>query len=115
MIGETPYAEGYGDTDDLSLAKEDVEAVLNMKKAGIPTVVMLFSGRPMIIMMYLISPMRLLRPGFPEQRGRESQTYCLAITRQPESCRIPGQKVLIRCRLMLVMERKTRSFRMDLG
>ncbi|MBN1805490.1 MAG: glycoside hydrolase family 3 C-terminal domain-containing protein [Sedimentisphaerales bacterium] len=49
VIGETPYAEGYGDTDNLSLTKEDVEAVSNMKKAGIRTVVILFSGRPMII------------------------------------------------------------------
>ncbi|HEY3130446.1 MAG TPA: glycoside hydrolase family 3 N-terminal domain-containing protein [Acidobacteriota bacterium] len=49
VIGETPYAEGRGDRTDLSLAKEDVEAVDNMKKAGIPVVVILLSGRPMII------------------------------------------------------------------
>jgi len=49
VIGETPYAEGKGDSNDLSLAKEDVEAVNNMKKAGIPVVVILISGRPMII------------------------------------------------------------------
>ncbi len=49
VIGETPYAEGEGDKNDLSLAKEDVEAVMNMKKAGIPVAVILISGRPMII------------------------------------------------------------------
>lgn len=49
VIGETPYAEGTGDSSDLSLSKEDVEAVRNMKKAGIPVVVILISGRPMII------------------------------------------------------------------
>ncbi len=49
VIGETPYAEGRGDRADLSLAKEDIEAVENMKKAGIPVVVILLSGRPMII------------------------------------------------------------------
>jgi beta-glucosidase len=49
VIGETPYAEGRGDRADLSLAKEDMEAVDNMKKAGIPVVVILFSGRPIII------------------------------------------------------------------
>jgi beta-glucosidase len=49
VIGETPYAEMKGDTEDLSLSKEDVAAVENMKKAGIPVVVILLSGRPMII------------------------------------------------------------------
>jgi beta-glucosidase len=49
VIGETPYAEGKGDTADLKLAPEDVAAVTNMKAAGIPVVVILFSGRPMIL------------------------------------------------------------------
>lgn len=49
VIGEMPYAEMMGDRNDLSLAKEDVEAVENMKKAGIPVVVVLISGRPMIL------------------------------------------------------------------
>jgi beta-glucosidase len=49
VIGEKPYAETAGDRSDLSLAPEDVAAVENMKAAGIPVVVILFSGRPMII------------------------------------------------------------------
>ncbi|HBB87714.1 MAG TPA: beta-glucosidase [Blastocatellia bacterium] len=49
VIGETPYAEGRGDKDDLTLSAEDVAAVNNMKQAGIPVVVVLLSGRPMII------------------------------------------------------------------
>lgn len=49
VIGETPYAEGKGDRKDLHFDREDVEAVRNMKKAGIPVVVILISGRPMII------------------------------------------------------------------
>lgn len=49
IIGETPYAEMMGDRTDLGLAAEDVAAVDNMKKAGIPVVVVLLSGRPMII------------------------------------------------------------------
>ncbi len=48
-IGETPYAEGRGDSTDLALSGEDVDAVENMKRAGIPVVVILISGRPMII------------------------------------------------------------------
>jgi beta-glucosidase len=49
VIGETPYAETNGDRRDLSLAPEDVAAVENMKAAGIPVVVILLSGRPMIV------------------------------------------------------------------
>jgi beta-glucosidase len=49
VIGETPYAEMLGDRTGLELAAEDVAAVENMKKAGIPVVVILISGRPMIV------------------------------------------------------------------
>jgi beta-glucosidase len=49
VIGERPYAEGSGDRADLSLAPEDVAAIDNLKAAGIPVVVILISGRPMIL------------------------------------------------------------------
>lgn len=49
VIGETPYAEMMGDRADLSLAPEDVAAVRNLKAAGIPVVVVLISGRPIIL------------------------------------------------------------------
>ena len=49
VVGETPYAEMQGDRADLTLAPEDVRAIYNMKRAGIPVVAVLLSGRPMII------------------------------------------------------------------
>jgi beta-glucosidase len=49
VIGERPYAEMQGDKADLRLDAEDVAAVKAMKAAGIPVVVVLFSGRPMIL------------------------------------------------------------------
>lgn len=49
VIGEKPYAETNGDRADLHLAPEDVAAVENMKAARIPVVVLLLSGRPMIV------------------------------------------------------------------
>jgi beta-glucosidase len=49
VIGETPYAEMLGDRTDLALAPEDMEAIRNIKLQGIPVVVVLLSGRPMII------------------------------------------------------------------
>jgi beta-glucosidase len=38
-----------GDRTDLTLAPEDVAVVEDLKKAGIPVVVVLLSGRPVII------------------------------------------------------------------
>jgi beta-glucosidase len=49
VIGETPYAEGNGDSQDLSLDQQDKTAINNFKNAGIPFVIILISGRPMII------------------------------------------------------------------
>ncbi|GAB4366164.1 MAG: glycoside hydrolase family 3 N-terminal domain-containing protein [Calditrichia bacterium] len=49
VIGETPYAEGAGDRDDLSLDGEDMACLNNLKAAGVPIVVVLISGRPLII------------------------------------------------------------------
>jgi beta-glucosidase len=49
VIGETPYAEGQGDKEDLTLSPTDLTAISNMKQTGIPIVVVLLSGRPMMI------------------------------------------------------------------
>jgi len=49
VIGEQPYAEGMGDKIDLTLDQQDIDTVKNVKAAGIPVVIVLISGRPMII------------------------------------------------------------------
>jgi beta-glucosidase len=49
VIGEEPYAEMEGDRDDLQLNKKDLEVIKRLKNKNIPVVVVLFSGRPMII------------------------------------------------------------------
>jgi beta-glucosidase len=49
VIGEIPYAEMIGDRKDLAIDDQDVAVVAAMKQAGIPVVVVLLSGRPMII------------------------------------------------------------------
>jgi beta-glucosidase len=49
VIGETPYAEGKGDRENLGLAPEDVAAVTRMRETGIPVIAVLVSGRPMIL------------------------------------------------------------------
>jgi len=49
VIGEKPYAEMQGDRADLPLGPEDIAAVKTMKAAGIPVVVVVVSGRPLIL------------------------------------------------------------------
>jgi beta-glucosidase len=49
VIGETPYAEWMGDRQSLELPEEDVAVVEKMQQAGMPLVVILISGRPLII------------------------------------------------------------------
>jgi len=49
VVGENPYAEMFGDREDLSLSKDDIQTIENAKASGVPVVVILLSGRPMII------------------------------------------------------------------
>jgi beta-glucosidase len=49
VIGETPYAEMQGDRTDLALDPGDVATVRALEKAGVPLVVVLVTGRPMIL------------------------------------------------------------------
>ena len=49
VIGELPYAEGQGDRKDLSLSPQDMTLIHQAELIGAPLVVVLISGRPMII------------------------------------------------------------------
>jgi beta-glucosidase len=49
VIGERPYAEGNGDSATLEVPEKDLMAVTTMKQAGIPVVVIVLSGRPVMI------------------------------------------------------------------
>jgi beta-glucosidase len=49
VIGETPYAEFEGDSEVLLLKNEDSQAIAAMKEEGIPVVVIIISGRPLIV------------------------------------------------------------------
>ena len=49
VVGETPYSEMMGDKETLQLDKKDLQAIENVRKAGVPVVVVIVSGRPLII------------------------------------------------------------------
>ncbi|MFA3783893.1 glycoside hydrolase family 3 protein [Melioribacteraceae bacterium 4301-Me] len=49
VVGEKPYAEMIGDRKSLYLSEEDKNTINNLKASGVPFVVLLLSGRPLII------------------------------------------------------------------
>jgi len=49
VIGEKPYSEGWGDRESLDLSKEDKKILKRVKKKNLPYLIILISGRPMII------------------------------------------------------------------
>jgi beta-glucosidase len=48
-IGERPYAEGRGDDAKLELPAEQIEVVRRVRAAGVPVVVVLMTGRPVLL------------------------------------------------------------------
>ena len=49
VVGEKPYAEGMGDNKTLSLSSQDISNIENVRKLRIPYVVLIISGRPLIL------------------------------------------------------------------
>jgi beta-glucosidase len=70
VVGETPYAEFMGDVPDLVLAAEDVAAIQNVARTGIPVVVLLISGRPLAVEPILSSCRALVAAWLPGTEGQ---------------------------------------------
>jgi beta-glucosidase len=70
VVGETPYAEMRGDREDLGLDAADKEAIANVKKAGVPTVVVLVSGRPLVVTDVLPQADALVAAWLPGSEGQ---------------------------------------------
>ncbi len=49
VVGEQPYAEGVGDRADLSLSETDIQTISQLRAHSKKLIVILISGRPMII------------------------------------------------------------------
>ncbi|MEO5915324.1 MAG: glycoside hydrolase family 3 N-terminal domain-containing protein [Luteolibacter sp.] len=49
VVGEEPYAEMDGDKESPALAKEDADVIEAAKKTGAPVVVVVLSGRPILL------------------------------------------------------------------
>jgi len=49
VVGESPYAEGVGDNADLRLSSTDVKLILEIRERSKKLVVIILSGRPLVI------------------------------------------------------------------
>ena len=49
VVGEEPYAEEYGDRAKLELSRDDQALIAAAKRGGKPVVVVLITGRPLIL------------------------------------------------------------------
>ena len=70
VVGETPYAEHLGDTEDLYLSPDDLSAIDQVRQSGIPLIVILVSGRPMFIESELPQWDALLAAWLPGSEGQ---------------------------------------------
>lgn len=49
VVGESPYAESKGDTADPALSAADQALVAKVKATGVPVVLVIYSGRPLLL------------------------------------------------------------------
>lgn len=69
VVGEEPYAEMFGDRADLRLSAADLAVIDAVHATGVPTVVVLLSGRPMIIEEILPKCQALVAAWLPGSEG----------------------------------------------
>lgn len=70
VIGETPYAETHGDNQTLTLDNTDLRTLQNIKNSKVPTIVVLISGRPLMISDYLQDWDALVAAWLPGTEGQ---------------------------------------------
>jgi len=70
VLGERPYAEYEGDSASLELGPENLQTLANVKKAGVPTAVILLTGRPVILGGILDQADALLAAWLPGSEGQ---------------------------------------------
>ncbi len=70
VIAEPPYAEGFGDREDLTLPEEDVAMLERMRTRCQRLVVVLYSGRPLVLTGQLPLIDALVAAWLPGSEGR---------------------------------------------
>jgi beta-glucosidase len=70
VVGEQPYAEGVGDRADLALSTADQALVKKMQSAGVPVVLVVLSGRPLVLGATLAQSAAVVAAWLPGSEGQ---------------------------------------------
>ncbi|MCX6790600.1 MAG: glycoside hydrolase family 3 protein [Candidatus Gribaldobacteria bacterium] len=70
VVGERPYAEGWGDNESPKLSAQDLEAISNLKKVSKKIIVIVVSGRPLKIGEYVKDWDTILAVWLPGSEGQ---------------------------------------------
>lgn len=70
VVGENPYAEGWGDNANPSLSAEDLAAISNLKKISKKIIVIIISGRPLNIKEYAKNWDAIIAAWLPGSEGQ---------------------------------------------
>jgi beta-glucosidase len=68
--GRAAYAEMFGDTTDLAINKDDLAALAAVKASGVPYVVVVLSGRPVILGDIATSAGAIVAAWWPGRKGQ---------------------------------------------
>jgi beta-glucosidase len=69
VLGELPYAEGFGDTKSLKLSAKDAQLIRTMRTLSEKLIVILVSGRPMVITPQFAAPDAWVAAWLPGTEG----------------------------------------------
>lgn len=69
VVGEKPYAEGWGDNERPALSAEDLAAIANLRASSQKLVVIIVAGRPLIITDHINSWDALVMAWLPGSEG----------------------------------------------
>jgi beta-glucosidase len=69
VMSEPPYAEGRGDSETIAPPAEDVKALDALHARGVPTVVVILSGRPLVITPHLAKAKAWVAAWLPGSAG----------------------------------------------
>jgi beta-glucosidase len=69
VVGEKPYAEGFGDRTNLDLSASAAALIAKAKASGAPVTTILFSGRPLILGRSLVNSDAFIAAWLPGTEG----------------------------------------------
>jgi beta-glucosidase len=70
VVGERPYAEGVGDDTEPHIREADAALIADAKRAGVPVVTIILSGRPLILGTTLDTTDALIAAWLPGTEGQ---------------------------------------------